>query len=158
MVTITTISVLKKPRKEKPVSSKLRVALAKTRELLGIAQDPQVSQDMILKARKLISKALAEPARNCDVGTPKEQALRFDQFCNSFPSSCEGCPCAGLADECKFAWAQMPYTENHITGWHEMCQEVWHYLSQGVDCFTVSSGPWTVKYDNIKKGESDVKE
>ena len=42
-----------------------------------------------------------------------------------------------------------------ITGWHEMRQEVLHYLSQGVDYFTVSSGPWTIEYDN--REESEVK-
>lgn len=40
-----------------------------------------------------------------------------------------------------------------ITGWYEMRQEVLHYLSQGVDCFTVSSGPWTIEYDNRKESE-----
>ena len=42
-----------------------------------------------------------------------------------------------------------------ITGWHEMRQEVLHYLSLGVDYFTVSSGPWTIEYDN--REESEVK-
>lgn len=40
-----------------------------------------------------------------------------------------------------------------ITGWHEMRQEVLHYLSQGADCFTVSSGLWTIEYDNRKESE-----
>lgn len=40
-----------------------------------------------------------------------------------------------------------------VTGWYEMRQEVLHYLSQGVDCFTVSFGPWTIEYDNRKESE-----
>lgn len=40
-----------------------------------------------------------------------------------------------------------------VTEWYEMRQEVLHYLSQGVDCFTVSSGPWTIEYDNRKESE-----
>jgi hypothetical protein len=40
-----------------------------------------------------------------------------------------------------------------LQGWERMKQEVWHYLSQGVDFFTVSAGPWTITYD---RKESEV--
>ena len=43
-----------------------------------------------------------------------------------------------------------------ITGWYEMRQEALHYLLQGADCFTVSSGPWTITFDGSKG--SEVKE
>lgn len=76
------------------------------------------------------------PKRNCDVGTPKEQAERFDAFCQSnmqfhrdmFSHDDEGrldgwdcredCPVGrmidsgtAVADHCQLAWAQMPYVE-----------------------------------------------
>lgn len=37
--------------------------------------------------------------------------------------------------------------------WEDMKREVLHYLSQGVDYFTVYSGPWTLEYDNRKESE-----
>ena len=67
------------------------------------------------KIRSEIKEALAEPIRNCDVGTPKEQSLRFDEFCYAHRSrekGCEGCPILeGGVSCCELAWAQMPYGE-----------------------------------------------
>ena len=40
-----------------------------------------------------------------------------------------------------------------IQGFETAKQEVLHYLSQGVDYFTVSSGPWTIEYDNREENE-----
>ena len=37
--------------------------------------------------------------------------------------------------------------------WSEVCLEVAHYLMQDADCFTVSSGPWTITFDNSKGSE-----
>lgn len=37
--------------------------------------------------------------------------------------------------------------------WDIVKREVRHYLSQGSDYFTVSSGPWTLTYDNTKESE-----
>jgi len=76
--------------------------------------------------------ALAAPARNCDVGTVKEQTERFEDFCRSnmqfyrdmFGHDDEGrldgwdcredCPVGrmindgkAVADRCQLAWAQM---------------------------------------------------
>ena len=78
--------------------------------------------------------ALAAPARNCDVGTAKEQTERFEAFCQSnmqfykdmFGHDDEGrldgwdcrkdCPVGrmidageAVSDHCQLAWAQMPY-------------------------------------------------
>lgn len=39
--------------------------------------------------------------------------------------------------------------------WKSVIEEVKRYLYQNVDYFTVSSGPWTIEYDNRK--ESEVK-
>lgn len=59
-------------------------------------------------------KAIAAPARNCNVGTVEEQFLRWQAFCGRSNPDCKGCPCDG--PECSFAfcfakWAQMPYDE-----------------------------------------------
>lgn len=53
--------------------------------------------------------------RNCDVGTPEEQAKRFRSFCESNKQagdvySCERCKLNSIED-CELAWSQMPYEE-----------------------------------------------
>ena len=65
--------------------------------------------------------ALAEPSRNCDVGTPREQNERFVSFCASHYRGAEAmktddgpcdCPCWVKGQGCNcFVWAQMPYEE-----------------------------------------------
>lgn len=75
-----------------------------------------------LCAAKLVdmaNAALAESPRNCDVGTPEEQAERFWGYCNAH--SCNDCPARGrwrtvYVDgasckliQCGVLWAQMPY-------------------------------------------------
>lgn len=72
---------------------------------------------------RIAKAALALPCRNCEVGTPEEQAQRFDSFCVSHytppnkdgvvPDGCD-CPCyvRGKGKGCNaFVWAQMPYVE-----------------------------------------------
>ena len=66
--------------------------------------------------------ALAEPVRNCDVGTAEEQSDRFDKFCYSH-DKCFRCPVKSIWDSphrqkqlreiirCEIIWAQMPYEE-----------------------------------------------
>lgn len=83
---------------------------------------------------KIVFDADNAPARNCDVGTVKEQSERFENFCQSnmqlyrdmFGHDDEGrldgwdcrkdCPVSrmiddskAVADHCQLAWAQMPY-------------------------------------------------
>lgn len=58
-----------------------------------------------------VVEALKEPVRNCEVGTPKEQSLRFVQFCDSYPPSCKGCPCRKVSGECILVWAQLPWSK-----------------------------------------------
>ena len=55
--------------------------------------------------------ALADPIRNCDVGTAEEQLKRFNKFC--FPIKCSECQLHTDEDshDCIFRWAQMPYEE-----------------------------------------------
>lgn len=70
-----------------------------------------------------VTEALAEPVRNCDVGTAEEQTERYRKFCSAhkylasdFTYLCKGfgkgrCPFSSshTKSQCEFAWAQMPY-------------------------------------------------
>lgn len=62
--------------------------------------------------RNKIEAALSAPARQCDVGTPEEQAERFAKYCDRF-HRCNGFPCCGKMkyNRCEFIWAQTPYAE-----------------------------------------------
>ena len=59
------------------------------------------------------NSAISAPPRNCDVGTVKEQAERFDEFCYNHRSREKGCGDCPLCDIpcCEFAWMQLPYGE-----------------------------------------------
>lgn len=52
--------------------------------------------------------ALAEPIRNCEVGTAEEQERRWDEVCNKFQFMMD---CRKSCYRCAFVWAQMPYEE-----------------------------------------------
>lgn len=69
-------------------------------------------EDAITKA----DAALAEPVRNCDVGTADEQSSRYNKFCFAHRSCERGCGDCPLAKDpyCEFAWSQMPYTEGEV--------------------------------------------
>jgi hypothetical protein len=66
-------------------------------------------------AQDMAKAALAEPLRNCDVGTADEQYKRFDKICFSGRTT-EDCPLFEKTSPCCspfcFArWSQMPYEE-----------------------------------------------
>ena len=68
------------------------------------------------EAHRLATEALTVPARQCDVGTALEQALRFHDLCVGNSSGINGmckptCPCIDCFDKCQCLakWAQMPY-------------------------------------------------
>lgn len=54
---------------------------------------------------------LAEPIRNCDVGTADEQAGRYQRFCAAHRCHERTNKCPFDIDKCEFEWGQMPYTE-----------------------------------------------
>lgn len=61
--------------------------------------------------------ALAEPPRNCDIGTASDMAQRFKQFCHehcSLDKCCDECPLKLRRAPCEFEWARMPYTEGGV--------------------------------------------
>ena len=60
--------------------------------------------------------ALSAPPRECDIGTPYEQANRMRQFCAKQKRdgiiNCGYCPIKHQYQrDCTLAWAQMPYAE-----------------------------------------------
>ena len=58
--------------------------------------------------------ALAEPVKNCDVGTAEEQAKRFEEYCESEVCKRKRCKSRAKAlciERCALEWAQMPYEE-----------------------------------------------
>ena len=68
----------------------------------------------IANALDKAKSALAEPRRNCDVGTAEEQDDRYVQFCYSHSKNngnCLGCAVLKLKGRCEFAWEQLPYDE-----------------------------------------------
>lgn len=61
----------------------------------------------------VVNAALSEPPRNCEIGTPAEQSVRYEKFCfehRTMERCCQDCP---IKDEpcCELAWAQLPYGE-----------------------------------------------
>jgi hypothetical protein len=53
--------------------------------------------------------ALAEPLKNCEVGTAEEQVKRFNKFC--LFHKCDECQLNNDANflECGVRWGQLPY-------------------------------------------------
>lgn len=105
-------------------NNKLREALA---EILGIADHvqmrfeiPKLADQEISELKQIAKAALAEPVKNCEVGTPKQQAKRFLKFCLGHQPKGGDCTCAcpafvGKDVDCHFSWAQMPHeSEAHV--------------------------------------------
>ena len=88
-------------------NNRLRGALTKILDLTN-SLDEECAVDPV-EIRDTAKAALAEPARNCDVGTAEEQLKRFKDFCRiiSKDETCDGCP---LLPQCStLKLAQMPY-------------------------------------------------
>ena len=68
--------------------------------------------------------ALSAPARQCDVGTPEEQEMRFSDYCRKHydltfdldSDPCKACPFFAMPSGCRFAWAQTPYEAEEGAG------------------------------------------
>jgi hypothetical protein len=105
--------------------NKLRDSLEEVVSILSTWTDhlPPVIQEKAQEAIDKAEAALAEPLRNCEVGTAEEQAKRFRSFCgmhkpkvNEFSEHGELlCPSTGCEliacnyGQCALAWVQMPY-------------------------------------------------
>lgn len=83
----------------------------------GISDESDYGRVTLMRIRDKARAALASQPRNCDVGTPADQADRFQKFCHLVRKrSCNcsnKCPLINETDiiHCQFAWAQMPYEE-----------------------------------------------
>ena len=68
-----------------------------------------------VEIRDIARSALAEPVKNCEVGTAMEQGERFSAYCRAHKhpeSECLPCPLFGqTGGHCELAWAQMPYVK-----------------------------------------------
>lgn len=104
-------------------NNRLRDALDKARRVLHCAIVAGILKgDDAYDAVNIANAALAEPVRNCDVGTAQEQIERWEKFCQAHheywkPSKsltaiqkCN-CPCKEGNGCNYFIWAQMPYEE-----------------------------------------------
>jgi hypothetical protein len=71
--------------------------------------------EFLYEASEAAKAALEAPPRNCDVGTPEEQAHRFFAFCRAhrtFDTACsDDCPFKNAPDinHCQSGWGQLPY-------------------------------------------------
>lgn len=74
-------------------------------------EDSKTVDRWALRLGDVACAAISARPRNCDVGTVKEQAERFDYFCYNHRSREKGCGDCPLLDggPCEFAWMQMPY-------------------------------------------------
>lgn len=92
-------------------NDKLREALER---ILSVCADAEVTDCQAREiAEDVAGAALAEPPRNCDVGSEQEQSQRFDKFCftnRTYEWGCSDCPLLKSVC-CELAWAQMPYRE-----------------------------------------------
>ena len=84
------------------MSSKLREALKEADTILSA-----LGYDANTPIRTQIKQALAEPLKNCEVGTVREQDLRFYEFCGD--NKCDKCPLREGVYSCALMWSQMPY-------------------------------------------------
>lgn len=94
------------------MSSKAREALEAIRRIV-VAKGDVAGNTIDSMIRSICDEALAEPPRNCDVGSTEEQGMRFKKFCNDHQApwhGCTNCPVL-MSEKCAIAWAQMPYEE-----------------------------------------------
>ena len=99
-------------------AAKLREAVIEIREAMMKDSGMGPTTELHTVIDRVTQEALAEPSRNCEVGTAEEQNRRFETFCNNHFSNplecgCEDCPCRITSKyiRCVLVWAQMPYEE-----------------------------------------------
>lgn len=99
-----------------------RVAEEMTRRTItGESVDRKTVDVWAMRLCEIISRDLAIPLRQCDVGTAEEQAKRMDAYCASHGERigcswrCDTCPLCKI-DRCELAWAQTPYATEEGAG------------------------------------------
>lgn len=110
-------------KRERGDCAKLREALEKISQRFFENGYGQHRAELNDEDRRMIESALAEPPRQCDVGTADEQAERFENFClqhigcaeETGGRHCVGCPLEkasrNTTQKCELYWAQMPHEE-----------------------------------------------
>lgn len=72
------------------------------------------NRNSLIKLTTKAKAALAEPVKNCEVGTASEQYKRWLAFCRRYDATCSGCsfdePLDSIA-HCFAKWDQRPYEE-----------------------------------------------
>ena len=99
------------------MTSKQREELQKISAAITVNSLPNEVRTIVCKisleeVKHIVDTILADPLRNCDVGTECEQAERFQWFCDTRP--CDMCTLKNKVNEtldCAIHWAQMPYKE-----------------------------------------------
>ena len=101
-------------------NEQIRAALADAKGWLieCLNEENPPTKDGINEAIDRIDAALSLPHRQCDMGTPEEQAERYNAFCrkhftpDKLGGNCRKCPLRNRRGwSCQLAWAQMPYAE-----------------------------------------------
>lgn len=102
-------------------AAKLREALERLREwaALDLNENTYIEQKsgnylkLIKGVLKIANAAISAPPRNCDVGTPGEQADRMLEFCGRKGkcTRCEHHKVGTMFRECTLRWAQTTYKE-----------------------------------------------
>ena len=96
------------------MSSKIREALSDAcYAMFNFLKTQNGGYEEMANALDKAKATLAEPIRNCDVGTAAEQEKRMNEFCNLHKHvgsayACENCELFTV-DRCELAWSQMPY-------------------------------------------------
>lgn len=88
-----------------------RVAEEMTRgTMTGEFVDRKTIDAWAMRLCEIISRGLAIPLRQCDVGTPEEQSERMEKAVCSKHHGCVRCPLRKAKySDCSLGWAQTPY-------------------------------------------------
>lgn len=85
--------------------------------------DGEMSNEHAIELAFIQNMLAKFPLRQCDVGTPEEQAHRFHDFCvgnsSDIKRMCKpSCPCIDCFDRCQCMckWAQLPYEAEEGAG------------------------------------------
>ena len=98
--------------------NKLRDVLRKARVFIDCSPLKKVEDDFRCIDRDEIcaeiDTILAEPVKNCEVGTTEEQYERYKRRCKA--QDCRDCPIRGNfrrigGESCQLVWAQLPHEE-----------------------------------------------
>ena len=110
-------------------NNKIRAALEQAKEIArtiySTSETGSPHEDLAEKIVEIANAALAEPVRNYEVGTAEEQESRWKTNCGYGIPNCKHCKVyeeaknSGLVNsrylmrcDCRFIWAQMPYSGN----------------------------------------------